>query len=350
MANENKSCKARNWCFTDNNLQSPVLRQLFEPHSGAVLAPTDVDEGLLYLFVSVEIGDSGTLHMQGYTSWDRRVTMARLKKAFECKSLHCEVARGTATQNEDYIAHTGKHAGKQGLIAGPISVGSRPKGQGARSDITHAVDTLVKTKSLRRVAEEAPEVYLKYHCGLSKMKNLLIHPPKTRSVRVSVVWGPPGTGKTRHAVSMSPDDTPIITKGTNSNIWWDDYDDQQSHIILDEFRGSSVPYHLLLRLLDVYRLQVDVKGSRVWGWWSVVYITSNLHPSLWYSKISPNPWALPDGTPGALQRRINSIEYFGDVYSSGKHIEESEYRQLLEADQEGPLLGRKGKISADMDV
>lgn len=337
--------KARSWCFTDNNLQSPVLRELFDVKDGDFLAPTDVHPECAYLYVSLEVGDSGTQHYQGYISFDRQVSMTKVKSALECKSLHLEVARGSPISNEEYIAHTGKHKDKPGLLCGPVWIGTRPAGQGHRSDIGRAVAVLKETKSLTRVAQEAPEVFLKYHSGLNKMNNMFNRPPKVRPMIVSVYWGPPGTGKSWRAVHDSKDDTPLVCKGTNNNLWWDDYTDGQEDIILDEFRGNIIPYTLLLRILDPYPLQVDCKGGRLWAHWSRVFITSNLHPSMWFPKI-PGSWELEDGSPGTLKRRIHRIEYFGTRQDGGAQISEEEYLQYLQG--RNLSSGEAVKTTADM--
>lgn len=341
--------KARSWCFTDNNCRSTVVNALFDVKEGTFLEPTDLHHRCNYLYVSKEVGASGTPHYQGYITFDIAVRMSTVKKALECKEVHLEVARGSPISNEEYIAHTGKHSDKMGLLCGPISVGTRPAGQGSRTDISRAVSVLRETKSLIRVAEETPDVFLKYHTGLSKMNLMFNRPPKVRDLHVSVFWGPPGTGKSWRAVHDSDDGTPVVCKGTNNNLWWDDYDHSQRGIILDELRGNTLPYTLLLRVLDPYPLQVDNKGGRLWAHWTRVIITSNLHPSMWYPKI-PNAWELADGSDGTLKRRIHSIVFFGDNPRAGTSISEEAYLYSLQHPIGSTGDVQASKITADMVI
>lgn len=72
--------------------------------------------------------------------------------------------------------------------------------------------------------------------------------PRTAKPIVTLLLGPPDTGKSyyvrQHAVGPNPY-WQILQRG---EIWWDDYDGT-SAIILDDFYGW-IPYSVMLRLLD----------------------------------------------------------------------------------------------------
>jgi len=55
----------------------------------------------------------------------------------------------------------------------------------------------------------------------------------------------------------------------------------------------------LLRLLDKYKLKVEIKGGHSWAIWTTVVITSNHHPSEWYKDVDLAP----------LERRIQEIRF-----------------------------------------
>lgn len=126
-------------------------------------------------------------------------------------------------------------------------------------------------------------------------------------VKVVVYWGATGTGKTWTAVHENPDDCFIAncpnTKG--ATFWFDGYDGE-SILILDDFDNAYCSEAYLKRLLDHYKLQVQIKGGHVWACWTKVIITSNYAPRHWYPDV-PNQAPI-DHAP--LQRRISEIRQY----------------------------------------
>lgn len=343
--------KCRNWCFTDNHCRSPVLEAIVG-FGDAPLLPSYVDPTLRYLYFSKEEGENKTPHWQGYISFTSQKTMSAVKAILKCNQLHLEQANGTAEDNESYINHTGKHASKPGLLDGPYSLGERPPRQGQRNDIIGALQTLNEHKSLKRVAEDHGPVFVKYHSGLEKYKSLIIKPPRIRTpFSVSVYWGPTGTGKTWRAANKAPDDTAIISRGTNNNVWWDNYDNNQKVIILDEFRGGFLRPAELLRVLDPYEFSVCCKGGRRNAFWEEVIITSNLPPWMWYKDTAV--WELPDGSDGPLKRRCNIVEYMGQRHSDSTYTSKDDYlEQLKKVEKKSNMEGHGGsdRVSHDQII
>jgi len=113
--------------------------------------------------------------------------------------------------------------------------------------------------------------------------------------RCTVRWGPTGTGKS-HASWASAGTTGYSKSPTTK--FWDGYRGQ-SNVVIDEFRGDIGITHLL-RWLDKYPVNVEVKGSALPLCATEFFITSNLHPSEWYPTLDPATYA-------ALERRIHII-------------------------------------------
>lgn len=124
------------------------------------------------------------------------------------------------------------------------------------------------------IALEYPELFCRYTKGIYKMDSL-DHGDKWRNIKVTWLWGAPGTGKTR--MVMEKDD---VFKLDYPYKWWDGYD-KESILLLDDFRfDTKIDTEYLLNLLDGYRMRLETKGSHCWAHWMEVYVTSNYPPPL----------------------------------------------------------------------
>ena len=225
-----------------------------------------------------EIGDSGTLHLQGAITFKRAYRLTQLKKLNE--RVHWEIAKVQDAENY--------------CTKGEIVIDSNNGKQGARSDLKAVVDQLKKGDTMQAIAEEFPELYIKYHKGLSALKKEI--QPRIKDftkTSVTVFWGPPGCGKTRKVHELE-DNVYNVMEPINGSLWFDGYEGQEA-ILFDDFYGW-IKYHMLLQLLDGYKMQLPVKGSTVWKNWTRVYITSNKQFTEWYDRTECK----------ALERRITS--------------------------------------------
>ncbi len=114
---------------------------------------------------------------------------------------------------------------------------------------------------------------------------------------VFVFWGPSGTGKSRKAWD---DAGPGSYSKDPKSKFWCGYNGQAS-VIIDEFRGGIDICHML-RWLDRYPVNVEVKGSSVPLVASRIWITSNIPPRAWYPD-------LDIATFRALERRLLITEF-----------------------------------------
>lgn len=112
-----------------------------------------------------------------------------------------------------------------------------------------------------------------------------------------VFWGRTGTGKSRRAWEEASVDA--YTKDPNTKFWCG-YSGQRN-VVIDEFRGRIDVSHLL-RWLDRYPVNVEIKGSSVPLCAESFWITSNLDPRMWYNELDPE-------TLAALLRRFNITNF-----------------------------------------
>lgn len=258
----------RSWCFTINN---PTQTDLFGCKQLQRLAK--------YLIVGNEVGEKGTPHYQGYVSLENPMSMKALSKILTRARL--VVSAGTDKQNQTYCS-------KEQVI---LEHGEPSEGQGKRTDIKEIAD-LIKSHqiSLEELMFEYPDMYLKYSRSFEKMFNAVMT-ARESAPEVHWRWGLAGTGKTRYCIETHPDH--YVKDGT---MWWDGYK-QNEAIIIDDF-DNAIPYRTLLRMLDRYQYQGQVKGGYVQIDSPYIYITCEHAPEYFWS----------GNELAQIKRRITSVQ------------------------------------------
>lgn len=270
---------SRAWTFTLNNWTTENTLVI----DGLVAA-----RKAQYVIYGKEVGESGTPHLQGYLEFKEGTELGAVKNKLKCSHVHVEPRYSTQENAIEYCKKDGDW----------IEFGIA-KEQGKRTDLTQLANGVKEGKTLREIAEENPENWIKYHKGITSLRGMMTEPrdhstPKNIIVRV----GPTGTGKSRIAIEEFPD---AYLWGSENGKWWDKYDAHDT-VIMDEFRGQ-LPYAYLLRLLDRYKMQVEVKGGMMEFVPDTIIITSPIHPSQWYN---PQNMKAADKI-GQLKRRISEI-------------------------------------------
>lgn len=137
---------SRSWCFTINNPTTDDLTPL-------------LDDWDLARFCNWQKECVTTPHLQGYIEFKRFVKLGGVKK--KLPTAHLEPRRGTQAEA---IAYVNKEDTR---IAGPWVWGEKGN-QGERKDLSSACSTLSEF-GIKRVAQDHPEVYVKYHKGLKAL-------------------------------------------------------------------------------------------------------------------------------------------------------------------------------------
>jgi len=304
------STRAREWVFTLNNYN-------------------DDDRGHLglqwqtycnFLCYQPEIAPTtNTKHLQGYFCLLTPRTLRGIKQSLfggtpGCRGVHLEIARGTKDECRTYCSKDESRDPEAGfgyLEFGTFADVPDRRGQGARNDIAAAVSVISSGGDLADVARDHPEAFVKYHRGFSALQSTLHAKPRVRveggvfrTPRVLWYHGSTGSGKT-HAVFEEIGDQSFYMKPPG-NAWWDGYKGEEI-VILDDFRGNWFPFAYLLRLLDKYPMQVEVKGSYVHFAATCIYITCPRNPSDLYATLEDKA----EGSVAQLTRRITEVRRFG---------------------------------------
>ncbi len=253
--------RCRRWCFT-------LFVDPFEYKH---------DERLVrYIIYQTEVcPESGRSHQQGYVEFIKAYRRSRVQTLL-CPGVqfHLEPASGSASANREYCSKA------ESRLHGPFEHGT-PAAPGVSGAYQQAVSLVVDGTSLRRVSSAFPSQFVRHARGFRALRRSLF-PSLQRTVVVTVLVGDPGSGKTRYVYDTHGFDNVFSLELGGSQVWFDGYDGQ-SVLLIDDFYGG-MRYNYLLRLLDIYPMDVPVKGDFVSAMWSHVYITSNAVPRDWYSE------------------------------------------------------------------
>ncbi len=235
---------------------------------------------------------TGAFHYQGflalkspYTESSVAVFINKCCEPHKCNVLPADLpdaARKYAQKEETRIA------GPWSLTAGVIAIrtlpqagarggGDRPEvGPGKRSDIELFRDAIKAGKSDGDLWEEHPSCMARYPRMLASLRGLYA-PRRDWKPEVHVYYGAAGTGKSRRANELAP-----LAYRKVPGLWWDMYNGEPD-VIMDDFYGTAfMEYSDFLKFVDYYDYTGQVKGSMVKVNPRRVFITSNVHPSMWY--------------------------------------------------------------------
>lgn len=197
--------------------------------------------------------------------------MGTVKERLKSDEAHLEKARGTQQQCIEYCTK------EETRVAGPFQLGQPSEGQGERKDLKYLCTMVKAGKKDRELAEADEVLYAKYHKHAHALRTALER-PEVREVKVLVLWGPTGIGKTHAAFTRFQDMHRLMH--SEGKIWFDGYQGEKV-LIIDEFEGQ-IKITFLLQLLDKWPLRTEIKTTSCCAKWELVIITSNSDPDTWY--------------------------------------------------------------------
>lgn len=278
----------RRWCFTINNPSIEILKRL------------KVESGwnkryFKFVILQLEKGESGTPHIQGYCVFHNPVRLSSLRKHISDQG-HYEVAKGST---QDNIKYCSKFDSK---LDGPWQFGDHEScDQGSRSDLLEAKRLIEEGKPETTVASQCFSSWVKYHSAFNRYRTLISQNSRTWMTSLKILIGPSGVGKSRWTLNHYPS-AYWMMRPNGKNAFFDGYDGQDC-IVLDDFYGW-ITYDLLLRLIDRYPLNLQVKGGSVPCLAKTIVITSNVDWNFWYPKQFQSHGCK------ALERRIKEFGEF----------------------------------------
>lgn len=263
---------ARSWCFTLNNYTAEEEESI-----------RTWESEIQYVVVGHEVGEAGTKHLQGAVNFKGTRRLAAVKKLLP--RAHWEPMKAKGAEGFDYCKKDGDW----------WDIGEY-KGQGKRSDLEIVYDAVQKKKSLASVAFE-------HHLGYQALKTaqLLKGMVKPSAIVRNVIWcyGPTGTGKSMEAYEAGAHFM------SREGAFWTEYNGE-TIVCLDDLRPSEITRGLLLRILDCYPIQVNVKGRMEWWYAETIYITTPFTPKQFWEQMK----GAMDDKVDQLLRRITTVKEF----------------------------------------
>jgi len=238
---------------------------------------------------------TGKKHLQGYHYYSNARTYPnkKFRDLFD-NTISDFFSNGSPKQNYDYCSKIGEF----------WEHGKLPT-QGARTDWEQVRSHIQEGGDISTAVEQQPQL-LPCIRSLERFQQISLR-PLNRTVKVILLTGAPGTGKSRWAHETYPD---LYSKPDGN--WFDGYTGQKT-LLLDDFYGD-LAYPQLLKVCDRYPLNLPVKGGFIYAQYDTVIITSNRAPQHWY----------PAHDVTALKRRITETKHLDITNAPPEVLQEEE--------------------------
>lgn len=290
---QDKNGKAKNWFLTLNNWTQEDINNIktrFE----------DKSKEVEYVVCKAEIcPTTGTKHLQGGICFLKRKRWNQARAYFDrsdgSNNSFLYVMRGTPDETDKYAS---KEATTDPDFPEVIRLGSKPAGQGARTDIGAITDAIRGGATELDIFEADPEFYIKHPTGVRRA--IQISKAK-RTFKSKVYWfyGESGSGKSQKAYEIGGIDAYYKNASMEH---WENYQNED-FVVIDDYRPSMCPFSEFLRILDRYPHLVNVKCNFAQFTTKWIIITSPRSPrETWKNQKEEDLYQ--------LERRITQIVKF----------------------------------------
>lgn len=273
---------ARNWLVTQHDLDAFWSAEPTEHYA------------FQYFVYQIEISPTtGSWHAQAFIQFTACVRASVVQKLMGGGQPHVEVAH---------------HPGEARLycmkedtrLTPPVEYGTwKPEyNRGFRTDLTISKLKIRELGSWRKCLESdmLDNVTARYPKWVADQLTMVPRPLR-RVPTVTVFYGPTLTGKTARCHANNPGIHELRYDNGFMNY------SGQTCVLFDEFDKDPWPFGLMLKLLDRYPFQVNVKNGYAWWEATDIFFTATEPPEEWYIL---KKGVLPEHIPQFI-RRLTSI-------------------------------------------
>ena len=325
---KDRGVRAKRWCFTWNNptMGGEQFKAFLENTARVECAVFQLEEGA-----------NGTPHFQGWLTTKATMYTTGAHAMMAPVKMALMHAKGNKQQNLDYCTK------EEGRIDGPWFVNpeafatNRNGEQGKRNDMDRFAERVLEEGGLtEEVIEEFPGHATRYGRHAQQLVDLRRMREAQRAERefwredarredageeplgqqqrkLVLLFGPTAVGKTS-AVNREVQGRRELGlyKKDCTNIWWDNYEGEPV-VLMDEFRGDSWgTIDSFNRITNAGVCQVQIKGGMKPLMAEEIWLTTNRHPSHWWSKGNNEFYNWGDATYRALARRVEEVWWWDD--------------------------------------
>jgi len=246
------------------------------------------NDEIVWVYGQQEIGEGGLEHYQFVFSVEKKMTLTAVKRLFGGSKPHLELTR--SDKADEYVRKEDSR-----VEGSEFEHGARLMKLNAKVDW----DKQLELAKLGKIDEIESGIQMRCWGNIMKIGAHYQKPPLRPAVHVEVHYGVTMSGKS-HAVFTKLANEKFYVKDPRTK-WWDGYNGEK-HVIMDEFCGTIDITHML-RWLDKWPCNVEVKGGQVPLLADKFYLMSNLSPDRWYNEADPEQIA-------ALKRRLSFVKNY----------------------------------------
>lgn len=264
--------RRRNFCWTLNNYTPEDMRALETIKCRAI-------------GYGEEVSKTGTPHLQGWIAFTNGKTLMSAIKALP-DACHVECMLGDCQHSVVYCSKLQCVYHTRGQVPQSRRKASQTNGKkGGEAEKRRWKDAFEAAQDGR--LDEVPcDIRMRYYGTIKRIRADHLPTPDEVSELTNVwIYGPSGTGKSRHVRDTYPD---LYTKLNNK--WWDGYAGQET-VLIDDFDKYDIALTgSLKRWCDHYPFPAELKGSVRSIRPKRIVITSNYHPrDIWDDQQSLGP-------------------------------------------------------------
>lgn len=181
---------------------------------------------------------------------------------------------------------------------------------GHRSDLDIVYAEIAGGAPLWDIMSRFPRQFMRNHAAISKLCAMYDRPRPYAPCTVEIWWGITGSGKSHKAFH----DYPEAYRKTIPGKWWEGYKGETT-VVFEEFNPSEdkeLRLPELLKILDKYPYQVEIKGAALQLRANHFIFTTNIDPRTWYQGHPQMP---------AFCRRVSRVLRFTLSYEKQKQLQ-----------------------------